>query len=110
MQNIKLLAKKEEIECFLKNLLDSKIISVDIEFMRRNTFFPEPCVIQISDGNNHACIDLTLESDYKDIFKDIFNSDKIIVLHSCRQDLEILHMILGYIRKKYLIPSLQHRF
>ena len=100
MQNIKLLAKKEEIECFLKNLLDSKIISVDIEFMRRNTFFPEPCVIQISDGNNHACIDLTLESDYKDIFKDIFNSDKIIVLHSCRQDLEILHMILGYIPKK----------
>ena len=97
MQNIKLLTKKEEIEFFLKSLISSKVISIDIEFMRRNTFFPEPCVIQISDGKSHACIDLTLEINYKNIFKKIFDNDKTIVLHSCRQDLEILYMILGYI-------------
>ena len=68
--------------------------------MRRNTFFPEPCVIQISDGENHGCIDLTLEINYKEIFKSIFDNNKIIVLHSCRQDLEILYMLLGYIPKK----------
>lgn len=100
MQDNKLLTKKEEIKFFLNTLIDSKVISVDIEFMRRNTFFPEPCVIQISDGNSHGCIDLTLEISYKEIFKSIFDNNKIIVLHSCRQDLEILHMILGYIPKK----------
>ena len=71
MQNNKLLTKIEGIKFFLDTLEDSKIISVDIEFMRRNTFFPEPCVIQISDGNNHGCIDLTLEVSYKEIFKSI---------------------------------------
>lgn len=100
MQKNKLLTKKKEIEFFLDTLINSKTISVDIEFMRRNTFFPEPCVIQISDGENHGCIDLTLEINYKEIFKSIFDNNKIIVLHSCRQDLEILYMLLGYIPKK----------
>ena len=100
MQKNKLLTKKEEIKFFLDTLINSKTISVDIEFMRRNTFFPEPCVIQISDGENHGCIDLTLEINYKEIFKSIFDNNKIIVLHSCRQDLEILYMLLGYIPKK----------
>ena len=99
MKNIKLLTKKEEIEIFLSAILKSKLIAIDIEFMRRNTFFPEPCVIQISDGENHSCIDLTLKLNFKDIFKDIFNSKKTIIIHSCRQDLEILYMILGFIPK-----------
>jgi len=99
MQINKLLTKKEEIEHFLKYKLKSDQIAIDIEFMRRNTFFPEPCVIQISDGKNHACIDLTLDLNYKKIFQEIFSENKIIIIHSCRQDLEILNLILGYIPK-----------
>ena len=97
MQSLKLLAEKEEINFFLKKIIKSEIISIDIEFMRRNTFFPEPCVIQISDGRNHACIDLITKINYKEMFENIFKSNKKIIIHSCRQDLEILHMILGYI-------------
>ena len=99
MQIKKLLGNEEEIKAFLDSIKNTKVISIDIEFMRRNTFFPEPCVIQVSNGENHACIDLMLSIDFKKIFKDIFNEEKIIVLHSCRQDLEILYMILGYIPK-----------
>jgi len=99
MQINKLLTEKKEIENFLQSKLKSDQIAVDIEFMRRNTFFPEPCVIQISDGKNHACIDLTLDLNYKKIFQEIFSENKIIIMHSCRQDLEILNLILGYIPK-----------
>ena len=99
MQIKKLLGSEEEIKAFLDSIKNTKVISIDIEFMRRNTFFPEPCVIQISDGENHACIDLMLDINFKNIFEGIFNEEKIIVLHSCRQDLEILYMILGYIPK-----------
>ena len=74
MKNINLLTKKEEIEIFLSAILKSKLIAIDIEFMRRNTFFPEPCVIQISDGENHSCIDLTLKLNFKDIFKITLNN------------------------------------
>ncbi len=110
MQNKKFLTQKDEIELFLNTTLDSNIISIDIEFMRRNTFFPEPCVIQVSDGKNHACIDLTLKINYKKLFKNIFNDKNIIIIHSCRQDLEILYMIIGYIPKKIFDTQLAASF
>jgi len=97
MLDTSLITEKKKIEIFIKKITDSEAISIDIEFMRRNTFFPEPCVIQLSNGNMHACIDLTLEVDYKILFKSIFKEDKKIIIHSCRQDLEILYMILGFI-------------
>ena len=81
MQSLKLLAEKEEINFFLKKIIKSEIISIDIEFMRRNTFFPEPCVIQISDGRNHACIDLITKINYKEMFENIFKSNKKIIIH-----------------------------
>ena len=93
------LTTEKEMKAFLEQINSSDEISIDIEFMRRNTFFPEPCVIQLSNGYFHGCIDLTLSIDYKNLFKNIFDSDKKIILHSCRQDLEILNMILGYIPK-----------
>tara|TARA_B100000575_G_scaffold291309_1_gene296883 strand:- start:772 stop:1881 length:1110 start_codon:yes stop_codon:yes gene_type:complete len=99
MQNIKLLEDLKEIQDFLKIIEVSQVISIDIEFMRRNTYFPEPCVIQVSDGENHSCIDLTLDIDYKKLFKKIFFDDKLIVFHSCRQDLEILQIVFGEIPK-----------
>ena len=99
MPNTKLLTTEKEMKAFLEQINSSDEISIDIEFMRRNTFFPEPCVIQLSNGNFHGCIDLTMSIDYKNLFKNIFDSDKKIILHSCRQDLEILNMILGYIPK-----------
>ena len=99
MLNTELLITEKEIKAFLEEISSSDEISIDIEFMRRNTFFPEPCVIQLSNGDFHGCIDLTLSIDYKNLFRNIFDSDKKIILHSCRQDLEILNMILGYIPK-----------
>ena len=99
MQNIKLLEDLKEIQNFLKVIEVSQVISIDIEFMRRNTYFPEPCVIQVSDGENHACVDLTLDIDYSKLFKKILFANKLIIFHSCRQDLEILHIVFGEIPK-----------
>ena len=53
MQNMQLLADPKKIQAFLNDLKDSNHISIDIEFMRRNTYFPEPCVMQISNGKIH---------------------------------------------------------
>ncbi len=55
MQNMQLLADPKKIQAFLNDLKNSNHISIDIEFMRRNTYFPEPCVMQISNGKIHTC-------------------------------------------------------
>lgn len=100
LEILELLDNEKKIKEFIAKIEKSNLISIDIEFMRRSTFFPEPCVIQFSNGTTHGCIDLTINIDYKTIFEKIFNRDKTIIIHSCRQDLEILHMILGYIPNK----------
>ena len=99
MQNMQLLADPKKIQAFLNDLKNSNHISIDIEFMRRNTYFPEPCVMQISNGKIHTCIDLALEIDYKELLSEIFFSNKLIIFHSCRQDLEIIYMLFGKIPK-----------
>jgi len=99
MQNMQLLANPKKIQAFLNDLKDSNHISIDIEFMRRNTYFPEPCVMQISNGKIHSCIDLALEIDYKELLCELFFSNKLIIFHSCRQDLEIIYMLFGKIPK-----------
>ena len=76
MQNMQLLADPKKIQAFLNDLKNSNHISIDIEFMRRNTYFPEPCVMQISNGKIHTCIDLALEIDYKELLYEIFFSNK----------------------------------
>ena len=42
MTNIALFTEENEIKSFISKISNSNIISIDIEFMRRNTFFPEP--------------------------------------------------------------------
>ena len=75
MLNASLLEKEKEIESFVKEISNSDNIAIDIEFMRRSTY-PEPCVIQISNGHKHGCIDLTLGIHYKNLFQSIFNEKK----------------------------------
>ena len=76
--SFEIIIEKRDIEFFIKKIIDSDAISIDIEFMRRNTYFPEPCVMQISNGKIHTCIDLALEIDYKELLCEIFFSNKLI--------------------------------
>jgi len=80
---MQLLADPKKIQAFLNDLKNSNHISIDIEFMRRNTYFPEPCVMQISNGKIHTCIDLALEIDYK--------ISKNISIHSSLTPLVIIY-------------------
>ena len=79
---MQLLADPKKIQAFLNDLKDSNHISIDIEFMRRNTYFPEPCVMQISNGKIHTCIDLALEIDYKVLIFILIESKLRVVLRN----------------------------
>ncbi|MBH32481.1 MAG: hypothetical protein CMD90_02405 [Gammaproteobacteria bacterium] len=97
MQDKVLLKKNNEIEDFVNSLDIKNALSIDFEFMRRDTFYPTPCLIQISDGEKHACIDLLTNIDFKSILRSRFIECKKIIIHSYRQDLEILKMMFDYV-------------
>jgi ribonuclease D len=78
-------------------LSQADFITVDTEFMRESTYYPELCLIQIADVNEAAAIDpmapgldmtplLNLLTDNQDVLK---------VVHAGGQDIEIIYNLTG---------------
>ncbi|MBI0474862.1 ribonuclease D [Sphingomonas sp. MA1305] len=78
-------------------LADADFVTVDTEFMRESTYYPELCLIQIADVNEAAAIDpmapgldltplLQLLTDNEDVLK---------VFHAGGQDIEIIYNLTG---------------
>jgi len=99
---IKVISTEGELEQIIPHLLKEPFVCVDTEFLRRNTYFPRLCLIQISSENNPAyCID-TLADISMEALRDVliiplfYKSNTIKVFHSCAQDLEIIAHIAGF--------------
>ncbi len=78
-------------------LAQQPFITVDTEFMRENTFWPELCLIQIADTNEAAAIDPMAPgidlTPLLDLLVD--NEDVLKVFHAGGQDLEIVYNLTG---------------
>lgn len=75
-------------------------VTVDTEFMREQTFWPELCLIQIAGEKRQAIIDpLAEDIDLEPFFNLLANKKVMKVFHAARQDLEIIWL------KAKLIPA-----
>ena len=73
------------------------VLILDTEFIRTQTFYPIAGLIQLSDGNNCYLIDPLSISDFSS-FAELLSCEKIIkVLHSCSEDLDVFHQLMGVI-------------
>lgn len=82
----------------IQAMLDhSKLIGIDTEFIREKTYFSKLCLIQLTDGDTVYCADpLNLDADAQDAAG--FWSSLMAtpwVLHSGRQDIEVLYQACG---------------
>lgn len=74
-------------------------IGVDTEFMREKTYYAELCLIQIATANGIYCADpMGLDESNDDRGKEIWQSimKPEWVLHSGRQDLEVIYHTVGH--------------
>ncbi len=78
-------------------LSQSPYVIVDTEFMRENTYYPELCLVQLSDGKEAAAVDpMASGIDLKpmlDLLCD--NEDVLKVFHAGGQDIEIFFNLTG---------------
>lgn len=73
----------------------ASLLAVDTEFMRSQTYYPIPGLIQVNDGDQNYLIDPTKINDFFPL-TEIFDNAKILkVLHSCSEDLEVFHYAFG---------------
>ena len=78
-------------------LAQANFITVDTEFMRENTFWPELCLIQIADTEEAAAIDpLAPGIDMTPLYDLLTqNEDVLKVFHAGGQDVEIIYNFTG---------------
>ena len=78
-------------------LADAPFVTVDTEFMRESTFYPELCLIQIADTEEAAAIDPKAPGLDMQPLLDLLvdNEDVLKVFHAGGQDLEIVYNLTG---------------
>jgi len=86
---IQYIDSSEALNSFCEQLNNSEWLAIDTEFVREKTYYPQLCLIQVSNGEQLACID-PLVLDNIDPLLDLFYDDNITkVFHAASQDLEI---------------------
>ena len=70
-------------------------LAVDTEFIREKTYYPQLCLIQLSDGVTSACIDPLAIADLAPLFDLLYDPAMVKVFHSAYQDLEIFFLLRG---------------
>ena len=88
--NFSLIKNNKELDQFLAKIKNKKKFFFDTEFERRSTYQAIISIVVIFDGKNIGIIDcLEKNINFKKIFKFLNKKNIMLVIHSCRQDLEI---------------------
>ena len=92
-----LITTTDALAALCERLAKSDFVTVDTEFMRENTYWPELCLVQIADSNEAAAIDPLADGiDLKPLL-DLMceNEDVLKVFHAGGQDVEIIYNLTG---------------
>ncbi|OAP40542.1 ribonuclease D [Sinorhizobium glycinis] len=81
-----------ELEAACQELALSSYITIDTEFLRETTFWPELCLIQMAGPDTAVIVDpMAPGIDLAPFFALMANADIVKVFHAARQDIEIIH-------------------
>lgn len=86
-----LITTTESLYRLCDSLASETFITVDTEFMRESTYWPDLCLIQVAGETIHGLIDpLAPGIDLKPFFALMDNPNVLKVFHAARQDIEIM--------------------
>ncbi len=76
-------------------LKGSRWLALDTEFIREKTYYPNFCLLQISNGDLAASVDPLAIEDLSELMEIIYDDSIVKIFHAGRQDLEIFHQLWG---------------
>ncbi len=88
-----MITTNSQLNDFLSLIAKEEVLAIDTEFLRVDTFYPNPCVLQVASKEHHNAIDVLAEIDLS-LVKDALYG-KTLVFHSARQDLEVFYHLFG---------------
>ena len=92
-----LITTTEALADLCERLAQSDFVTVDTEFMRENTYWPELCLVQIANTEEAAAIDPLAEGIDLQPLLDLMcdNEDVLKIFHAGGQDVEIIYNLTG---------------
>jgi len=88
-QDIPYIDTSAELNAFCDAIKDSQWLAIDTEFVREKTYYPQLCLIQVSNGEQLACIDPLALNDIEPLLTVFYDPAITKVFHAASQDLEI---------------------
>ena len=82
-----------DLALFCQQIESSGWLTVDTEFLREKTYYPQLCLIQVANDDHIACIDPLAISNLEPLLAVFYNPEITIVFHAARQDLELFYML-----------------
>ena len=81
-----------------RTLAKAEFVTVDTEFIRETTFWPELCLIQMASDDLAVLVDPLADGmDLQPFFELMADRSVLKVFHAARQDVEIIHKLGGLI-------------
>lgn len=94
--SMKTINETSALELFCKQAQSNTFITIDTEFIRETTYWPELCLIQVATENEAVLIDpLSSGLELYPLFELLRNENVTKVFHSARQDIEIFYHLTG---------------
>lgn len=95
---ITIITQTEMLRALCERLSTEAYVTVDSEFIRDKTYYPQLCLLQIAGQEEAVLIDpLAQGIDLQPLFDLMQNEAVVKVFHAARQDLEIIYMLSGAI-------------
>jgi ribonuclease D len=92
----RLIATSEDLAALCERLSTEAFVTVDTEFLRERTYWPELCLVQLAGDDEVALVDtLAPGLDLAPLGALLANPAVLKVLHACRQDVEIFVLRFG---------------
>lgn len=95
-----LITTTQELLAFVARNDGIDYMTVDTEFMRERTYWPQLCLIQVGTETEAVAIDPLAEGiDLSPLYEMMYDEKIVKVFHAARQDLEIFHHATGEVPK-----------
>lgn len=96
--HMQIITSSNDLTSACQRLSTHEFVSVDTEFMREQTFWPQLCLIQIASADEAMIIDPMAKGlDLKPFWSLMANTGVVKVFHAARQDIEIVFAKTGLV-------------